>query len=171
MIKTEYCICGVRWHCTNCDTNHTQWADGVGEDGIFWSTGPPPKVCQRCNPHKARVREVVENYDLRAHTQVQKKMYILIRDSLDPDYAVVAAAHASLMVYLKFKDDPDVVEWLKSFRKVVCKVNNEEFELARKVNKHVIITESALGGVEVAIAFCPREKWPGVFKSFVLYRA
>jgi len=52
MIKTEYCICGVRWHCTNCDTGHTQRAEGVDEDGVRWFIGPPPKVCLRCEPHK-----------------------------------------------------------------------------------------------------------------------
>jgi hypothetical protein len=35
---------------------------------------------------------------------------------------------------------------------------------------HVILTESALGNQEVAIAFKPREEWPKAFKFFKLYR-
>lgn len=33
----------------------------------------------------------------------QLKMYILIRESVAPGFAVLAAAHASLAAYLKFK--------------------------------------------------------------------
>jgi len=60
--------------------------------------------------------------------------------------------------------------WLSSFRKVVCKVNEKEFENAKSVKKKVVITESALGDAEVAIAFSPREEWPKMFKFFRLYK-
>jgi hypothetical protein len=40
------------------------------------------------------------------------KMYILIKDTVPLGIAVVAAAHASLAAYLKFKDSPEVEQWL-----------------------------------------------------------
>ena len=35
---------------------------------------------------------------------------------------------------------------------------------------HVVLTESALGGQEVAIVFKPRHEWPKMFKFLRLYR-
>jgi hypothetical protein len=99
------------------------------------------------------------------------KMYILIKDSVPLGYAMVAAAHASLAAYLKFRDCEEVQQWLGGpFRKVVCKVSNEDFEKAKAVADHVVLTESALEGQEVAIAFKPRDEWPRAFKHFALYR-
>jgi len=99
------------------------------------------------------------------------KMYILIKDSVPLGYAIVAAAHASLAAYLTFRDAEEVQQWLAGpFRKAVCKVSAEDFEKAKAVPDHVVITESALDGEEVAIAFRPREDWPKSFKFFPLYR-
>lgn len=99
------------------------------------------------------------------------KMYILIRDSVPTGFAVLAAAHASLAAYLKFKDTPEIVEWLSGpFYKTVCKVTDEEFERAKAVDGHVLITESALDNQEVAIVFKPRAEWPKAFKFYRLYR-
>ena len=39
-------------------------------------------------------------------------MYILIRESVPIGFAVLAAAHASLSCYLKFRESPEVVSWL-----------------------------------------------------------
>jgi hypothetical protein len=100
------------------------------------------------------------------------KMYILVKDSVPPGFAVLAAAHASLACYLKFQDSPEVKEWLSGpFYKVVCRVSEEEFERAKGVEDHVALTESALGGAEVALAFRPREEWPKAFGFFRLYRS
>lgn len=99
------------------------------------------------------------------------KMYILIRESLPLGNAMVAAAHASLACYLRYRDAPEVAEWLAGpFRKVVCRVSDDEFERARAFADHVVLTESALAGAEVAIAFKPREKWDKNFQFFRLYR-
>lgn len=99
------------------------------------------------------------------------KMYILIRESLPLGNAIVAAAHASLACYLRYRDDPDVAEWLAGpFRKVVCRVSDDEFERARGFEHHVVLTESSLGGAEVAIAFKPRASWDKAFQFFRLYR-
>lgn len=99
------------------------------------------------------------------------KMYILVADDVPLGFAMVAVAHASLAAYLKFQDTPEVKEWLSGpFFKAVCKVNAREFELAKAVADHVVLTESALEGREVALAFKPREEWPKLFKFLKLYR-
>jgi len=98
-------------------------------------------------------------------------MYILIRDSVPIGFAVLAAAHASLACYLKFSHSPEVAEWLAGpFYKVICKVTDEEFEQAKAIEDQVVLTESALGGQEVAIAFKPRAEWPNAFKFYRLFR-
>lgn len=99
------------------------------------------------------------------------KMYILVRDDVPLGFAMVAVAHASLAGYLKFQDSPEVKEWLLGpFFKAVCKANQKEFENAKLVPDHVIITESALDNQEVAIVFKPRMEWPKMFKFLRLYR-
>lgn len=99
------------------------------------------------------------------------KMYILVRESVPLGFAMLAAAHASLAAFLNFRDAPEVATWLSGpFYKVVCKVNDEEFERAKAVEDHVVLAETALGGQEVAIAFKPREEWPKAFKFLKLYR-
>ena len=113
------------------------------------------------------------------------KMYILIKgpeDGVDTGHAVLAAAHASLSGYLtfvKYEDDVErktaVEDWVvHSFRKVVCKVTDAEFEQAKTHGKpgvdYRVMTESGLGGMEVAIVFRPRDDFEPFFKSLRLYR-
>lgn len=99
------------------------------------------------------------------------KMYILIRESVPTGFALVAAAHAGLACYLRFRDAPEVAAWLSGpFSKTVCKVSDQEFEQAKGFEDYVLITESALGGQEVALAFRPREEWPKAFRFYRLYR-
>ena len=99
------------------------------------------------------------------------KMYILIRDSIPQGFAVLAAAHASLACYLKFKDAPEVAQWLSGpFYKTVCMVNDKEFEKAKTFDDCVVLTESALANQEVALAFKPREEWPKPFRFYRLYK-
>lgn len=100
------------------------------------------------------------------------KMYILVKDSIPTGFAILATAHASLAAYLKFKDTDEIHNWLNPgpFYKVICKVNDAEFEKAKETTDHVVLTESALGGQEVAIAFKPREEWPKSFKFLSLYK-
>jgi len=99
------------------------------------------------------------------------KMYILVRDDIPLGFAMVAVAHASLAGYLKFRDTPEIEQWLSGpFFKAVCKVNAKEFENAKTVSDHLVLTESALGNREVAIVLKPRESWPKMFTFFRLYR-
>ncbi len=102
---------------------------------------------------------------------ITMKMYILIRDDIPLGFAMVAAAHASLAGYLKFRESPEVEEWLAGpFRKAVCKVSPKEFENAKLVEDHLVLTESTLENQEVAIVFRPRNEWPKMFKYLRLYR-
>lgn len=99
------------------------------------------------------------------------KMYILVRDDVPLGFAMVAVAHASLAGYLEFRDSPEVRDWLSGpFFKAVCKANAKEFENAKQVADHVLLTESALGNREVALVFKPREEWPKMFKYLRLYK-
>jgi peptidyl-tRNA hydrolase len=99
------------------------------------------------------------------------RMYIFIRESVPIGFAIVAAAHASLAAYLRFQDSPEVRSWIDGpFYKVVCRVSDDEFERAKQVEDHVVLTESALGGAEVALGFRPREGWPKAFKYLRLFR-
>jgi len=101
------------------------------------------------------------------------KMYILVRESISIGHAIVAVSHASLAGYLKFRDAPETQEWLSGpFRKVVCKVTDDEFERAKTIadHEHLVLTESSLGGIEVAIAFRPRATWDKFFQFLRLYK-
>lgn len=99
------------------------------------------------------------------------KMYIVISETITGGWAVVAAAHASLATYLKFKDDPAVQSWLEGpFYKVIVRANAWEFETLKQLPDNVVLTESALGGREVAIGFKPREEWPDILRKLPLYK-
>ncbi|MBY0512559.1 MAG: hypothetical protein K2P78_01445 [Gemmataceae bacterium] len=99
------------------------------------------------------------------------RMYILVRESVPTGFAVLAAAHASLAAYLKLKDAPEVADWLAGpFYKAVCRVTDDEFERAKETPDHVVLTESALDGQEVALAFKPRADYPKAFRFLKLHR-
>lgn len=98
------------------------------------------------------------------------KMYVFVKDSVPLGFAMAAVGHAVLALWLKFKDDPDMQKWEKeSFKKVVCRVPAAEFDQLKGFPKNVVMTESALKGADTAVAFCPREEWPLLFKKFPLY--
>jgi peptidyl-tRNA hydrolase len=99
------------------------------------------------------------------------KMYILVKDSLPIGKAAVGIAHASLACYLKFKDNPEVKEWLDGpFYKTICLVNDTEFEKSKELADHIVITESTLDNQETVIAFKPRIEYPKGFGFFRLYK-
>lgn len=99
------------------------------------------------------------------------KMYILVKESLAPGKAIVAVAHASLACYLKYQNTQTVKDWLNlgPFYKVVCKVSDAEFEAAKGFDDHIVITESTLDNMEVALAFKPRPEFPKAFKFYRLW--
>ncbi|VTU00203.1 Uncharacterized protein OS=Cystobacter violaceus Cb vi76 GN=Q664_10090 PE=4 SV=1 [Gemmataceae bacterium] len=49
-------------------------------------------------------------------------------------------------------------------------MTDEEFARAKETEGRVVVTESALGGEEVALAFRPRSEYPKAFRFFKLYQ-
>jgi hypothetical protein len=99
------------------------------------------------------------------------KMYILILKDVPTGHAINSAAHAALACYLKYRDTSAMHAWLPSFKKVSCKVTPEELDMAKEVaGDFVTMTESNLDGAVTAVAFCPREDWPSIFKTFKLWK-
>ena len=84
------------------------------------------------------------------------KMYILVRESVPDSFVPVIAAHASLIAYLAWEDTDAMREWKdNSFRKVVVSVSDKKFESFKSPGESRTVTESALGGIEVALVFHP----------------
>ena len=93
-------------------------------------------------------------------------MYICVKQSI-PSHKCLGVAHGVLMAHLKFVGLVDYQKWInESFRKVVVEVSDEDFEKLKEIDRNVIVTESGLGGMEIAIVHCPREEWPEIFKTF-----
>ena len=101
------------------------------------------------------------------------KLYVLILSWVDTGHAVNSACHAGAMINSHWKeDDPVMADWYDtSFRKCTCKVNQQEFELAKQQGiEYFVVTEMAFDGKEVALVFKPRREWPKCFKFFKLYK-
>jgi peptidyl-tRNA hydrolase len=87
-----------------------------------------------------------------------KKMYFLVKSTVPVGFAMNSVAHGSMMAMLEFSRQPIFEDWLKnSFRKVTCEVTPEEFEQAKTMGDHIVVTESALKGEETVLVFFPRE--------------
>lgn len=100
------------------------------------------------------------------------KMYILVKEDIPDNFVPVITAHAALKSYVLFKDKTINIEyWFKySFKKVVCKVNDKELELAKKEFKEYCeLTESNLNSKVVAVVFVPNYEFPKCFKFFKLW--
>jgi hypothetical protein len=101
-------------------------------------------------------------------------MYILVKDDVPSGHSMNCAAHAAVLCYNKYKDDPIVQEWVSGpYYKVCCKVTPEEFEEFKKYDDYYIIEEDMLDDREISMAFKPRrkEEYPGYFKSLPLWSA
>ena len=99
------------------------------------------------------------------------KEYIVIRDDVPDEFVPVICAHASLIAHLNFSGNEQYDEWIKaSFKKAVVCANQKEWSKALESLDYKVITESALGGREVAAVFCPRESWANVFKFMRLWK-
>lgn len=114
--------------------------------------------------------EAIKLRELDEEFEYKLKMYILVKASLEPGHAITAACHAAVATAERFSRSWEVRTWLGGvFRKVVCRVSEEEFERAKSFPDHVVMTESALGGREVALGFKPRTEWPKAFRFYKLY--
>jgi len=105
-------------------------------------------------------------------SEANMKMYILVRDEVSLGFAMNSVAHASLACFLKYAGHRDMQRWLAdSFKKVTCKVSDEELQEAMSAaDNHIVMTESVLGHETMSVAFCPRKEWPECFANYKLYR-
>ncbi len=93
------------------------------------------------------------------------KMYIVVKNNVPDKLVPVITAHASLACYKKYESNEDMQKWINGiFKKVVCVVNEVEFDKLKNEENFVMLTESALDNKEVCLAFCPREEYPKKFK-------
>ena len=90
-------------------------------------------------------------------------MMIVIKGSIEPQYAVVASAHAALAGFLKWEDDELTYQWSRGiFFKHIKKATPEQFEKAKgeKYGDKIVITESGLDDEEIAIVYRIQEQYP-----------
>jgi hypothetical protein len=83
-----------------------------------------------------------------------------LRPEISPSVATIAVAHASLGGYLKWKDEEIVKSWVSGefgpFYKVICQARDIfEWQKAKAMSDCIIIKESNLDNLEVAISFKP----------------
>lgn len=112
-----------------------------------------------------------ENYKIHG----KLKMYILVKETIPVGLAMAAVGHACVSCYDQFTShgNQDMKNWKDwSFRKVVCKVTEKEFEKAKTYENRCVMTERnlAIENKESAIAFCPRPEWPYFFNSLKLWK-
>lgn len=87
------------------------------------------------------------------------RMYFLVDANIPVGYAVNSVAHGSMMALLKWQGRPKFDKWLKSsFKKVTCETHQVNFEDAKKLGEHIVVTESALGDQETVLVFFPSEE-------------
>ncbi len=95
------------------------------------------------------------------------KLYIAVLNSV-PNYMVpVLVAHSMLGAHLKFEMDEHLYGvWLQnSFKKVVLKVNQKEYDKIRLMsNVYEGHENTVLGGKKSCVIVCPRYEYPNVIK-------
>lgn len=97
-------------------------------------------------------------------------MYIIVKNNISDKLVPVITAHASLACYKKYETNENMIEWINGiFKKVVCVVNETEFESFKNDENNIVLTESSLDNKEVCIAFCPREEYPKKFKFLKMW--
>ncbi|WP_267265611.1 aminoacyl-tRNA hydrolase [Chryseobacterium formosus] len=98
------------------------------------------------------------------------KMYIIVKNNVPDKLVPVITAHASLACYKKYETNENMIRWINGiFKKVVCVVNETEFESLKNDENNIVLTESSLDNNEVCIAFCPREEYPKKFKFLKMW--
>ena len=105
-------------------------------------------------------------------------MYGLIRENIDGvpmdiGHAVNSMFHAGAMIRAHWPEtDPDMADWYaNSFRKVTCRVTDEEFDKAKTYGlEYFVVTEMAFDNKEVVLVFKPREEYPKFFQFLRLFK-
>lgn len=96
------------------------------------------------------------------------KMYIGIRKGIPNGHAINCAAHASLICYLSQEECSFMNYWLEeSFKKVTCKITDEQFERMKSIKGAVVIKESALNDLETAVAIPPYDEYDDADWAFL----
>lgn len=103
------------------------------------------------------------------------KMYIAVLDEFPDFMTPTLVAHSVLNAHLKFQEDEMYNKWLtESFRKVVIKVSQKEFEKISALPKvHIGYELHTLGGKDTCVVVCPYsldEKLPNVLKFAKLWK-
>lgn len=100
-------------------------------------------------------------------------MYIAVLDEF-PDYMTpTLVAHSVLAAHLKFQDDLVYQDWLhNSFKKVVLKVNQKEFDKISALDHvHLGHENKTLGGKKSCVVVCPIEgELPNVLKFAKMWK-
>jgi hypothetical protein len=83
-----------------------------------------------------------------------------LHPDISPAIAAIGCAHGALAAYLKWKDDPIVQDWIGGkygpFYKVICKaIDINQFYAIKKWDNNILITESSLNNMCIAIVFKP----------------
>ena len=101
------------------------------------------------------------------------KMYIAVLDEF-PDFMVpTLVAHSVLAAHLKFQDDIVYQDWLmNSFRKVVLRVNQKEFDkIAALQHVHLGHENKTLDGKKSCAVVCPLDgETPNVLKYAKMWK-
>jgi peptidyl-tRNA hydrolase len=112
------------------------------------------------------------------------KMYIAVLDAVPDSMVPVLVAHATLGAHMEFSR-PALEQqgtyifnkclyntWLKtSFRKVVLKVNQKEFDkILGLAYVHTAHESSVLGAEKTCAVVCPREEYPKVLQFAKMWR-
>ena len=102
------------------------------------------------------------------------KLYVLVREAVPLGLAMAAVGHAVGSACLKWIGEPYFDLWRQwSFKKVICKVTDKEFEQAKEAVgpvSRIVMTESMMNDKETAMVVMPHEDMPKMLKYLRLYR-
>lgn len=101
------------------------------------------------------------------------KMYIAVLDEFPAYMVPTLVAHSVLAAHLKFEDDVVYQDWLhNSFKKVVLKVNQREFDkIATLPNVHLGHENKTLDGKKSCAVVCPIDgEQPNVLKFAKMWK-
>jgi len=99
-------------------------------------------------------------------------MYILIKEGIPLGHQVNCVGHAVAAVMKKWKDDPDLVEWIDShFYKICLTVTEEQFNAFKIQPDYCLIREGNCDNAEITMGFRPRLKadYDPMFKTLKLF--
>lgn len=94
------------------------------------------------------------------------KMYIAVLDEFPDFMTPTLVAHSVLNAHLKFCEMSEYQDWLQnSFRKVVLRVNQKEFDkISALPDVHLGHENKTLDARKSCAVVCPREETPNVLK-------